>query len=62
MIAPVINEAENQSGLVTRDDLKEFRYEILFEMKSLEQRMTNKVGAIVVGAASVMMILDKFPK
>jgi hypothetical protein len=29
-------------------------------MKSLEQRMTNKVGAIVVGTASVMMFLDKY--
>ncbi len=60
VITAVINEATNQSDLVTRSDLKEFRHEIHFEMKSLEQRMTNKVGAIVIGTASVMMFLDKY--
>lgn len=58
----VINEAENQSGLVTRGDLKEFRNEILFEMKSFEKRITNKIGAIIVSAAAALMFLDKFPK
>lgn len=58
----VINEAENQSGLVTRGDLKEFRNEILFEMKSFEKRITNKIGAIIVSAAAAMMFLDEFPK
>jgi hypothetical protein len=45
---------------VTRDDLKEFRQELRLEMTHLEHRLTNKIGAIVIGTASVMMFLDRF--
>mgnify|MGYP000334784952 FL=1 len=45
---------------VTRDDLKEFRQELRLEMTHLERRLTNKLGAIVIGTASVMMFLDRF--
>jgi hypothetical protein len=43
----------NQSDLVTREDFRKFCQEFHLEMKSFERRMTNKVGAIVVGTASV---------
>ena len=46
--------------VVTRSDLKELRQEFRFEMTHLEHRLTNKVGAIVIGTASVMMFLDCF--
>ncbi len=46
--------------VVTRRDLKEFRQELRLEMTHLEHRLTNKIGAIVIGAASVMMFLDRF--
>jgi hypothetical protein len=46
--------------VVTRSDLKELRQELSFEMTHLEHRLTNKVGAIVIGTASVMMFLDCF--
>ena len=45
---------------ITRSDLKELRQEFRFEMTHLEHRLTNKVGAIVIGTASVMMFLDRF--
>lgn len=45
---------------VTRDDLKEFRQELRLEMTHLEHRLTNKISAIVIGTASVMMFLDRF--
>jgi hypothetical protein len=45
---------------VTRDDLKEFRQELRLEMTHLEHRLTNKIGAIVIGTASLMMFLDRF--
>jgi hypothetical protein len=45
---------------VTRSDLKEMKQELLLEMTHLEHRLTNKVGAIVIGTASVMMFLDRF--
>ncbi len=45
---------------VTRDDLKEFRQELRLEMTHLEHRLTNKIGAIVIGTVSVMMFLDRF--
>ncbi len=45
---------------VTRDDLKEFRQELRLEMTHLGHRLTNKIGAIVIGTASVMMFLDRF--
>jgi hypothetical protein len=40
---------------VTRSDLKEMMKEFRFEMTHLEHRFTNKVGAIAIGTASVMM-------
>ena len=46
--------------VVTRSDLKELRQEFRFEMTHLEHRLTNKVGAIVIGTASVMMFLNNF--
>ncbi len=46
--------------VVTRRDLKEFRQELRIEMTHLEHRLTNKIGAIVIGTASVMMFLDRF--
>jgi hypothetical protein len=46
--------------VVTRSDLKELRQEFRFEMTHLEHRFINKVGAIVIGTASVMMFLDRF--
>ncbi len=46
--------------VVTRRDLKEFRQELRLEMTHLERRLTNKIGAIVIGTASLMMFLDRF--
>jgi len=46
--------------VVTRSDLKELRQELRLEMTRLEHRLINKVGAIVIGTASVMMFLDRF--
>jgi hypothetical protein len=46
--------------LVTRSDLKELRQELRLEMSHLEHRLINKVGAIVIGTASVMMFLNNF--
>jgi hypothetical protein len=46
--------------VVTRSDLEELRQELRLEMTHLEHRLTNKVGAIVIGTASVMMFLDRF--
>jgi hypothetical protein len=43
-------------NLVTKVDLKEFKD----EMKCLEHHLTNKVGAIVIGTATVMMFVDKY--
>ncbi len=45
---------------VTRDDLKEFRQELRLEMTHLEHRLTNKIGPILIGTASLMMFLDRF--
>jgi hypothetical protein len=47
-------------AFVTRSDLKELMQELRFEMTHLEHRLINKVGAIVIGTASVMMFLDRF--
>jgi hypothetical protein len=60
VITNIINESQSHSELVTKSDLKELRHEIQFEMKCLEQRMTHKVGGMIVGAAGVMMFLEKF--
>lgn len=46
--------------VVTRRDLKEFRQELRLEMTHLEHRLTNKIGAIVIGTASLMMFFDRF--
>ncbi len=46
--------------VVTRRDLKELRQELRLEMTHLEHRLINKVGAIVIGTASVMMFFRSF--
>ena len=48
------------AAFVTRSDLKELMQELRFEMTHLEHRLINKVGAIVIGTASVMMFLNNF--
>ncbi len=60
VITNIINESQSHSELVTKNDLKEMRYEIQFEMKCLEQRLTHKVGGMIVGTAGVKMFLEKF--
>ena len=40
---------------ITRSDLKELMQELRLEMTHLEHRLINKVAAIVIGTASVMM-------
>lgn len=45
---------------ITRSDLNEMKQELRLEMTHLEHRLINKVGAIVIGTASVMMFLDRF--
>ena len=45
---------------ITRSDLKELRQELCLEMTHLEHRLINKVGAIVISTASVMMFLNNF--
>ncbi len=45
---------------VTRNDLKEMKQELLLDMTHLEHRLINKIGAIVIGTASVMMFSDRF--
>ena len=45
---------------LTRSDLKELRQELRIEMAHLEHRLINKIGAIVIGTASVMMFLNNF--
>ena len=47
-------------AFVTTSDLKELGQELRLEMTHLERRLINKVGAIVIGTASVMMFLDRF--
>ncbi len=48
------------AAFVTRSDLKEMIQELRLEMTHLEHRLINKVGAIVIGTASVMMFLNNF--
>lgn len=45
-------------AFVTRSDLKDLMQELRLEMPHLEHRLINKVGAIVIGTASVMMFLN----
>lgn len=45
---------------LTRSDLKELRQEVCIEMAHLEHRLINKIGAIVIGTASMMMFLNNF--
>jgi hypothetical protein len=59
-IVGAIRESGQQCDFATRGDLKELRQELRFEMTHLEHRLINKVGAIVIGTASVMMFLDRF--
>jgi hypothetical protein len=40
VITAVISESRRHSDIATKGDLKEMRYEIHYEMKCLEQRMT----------------------
>lgn len=58
-ILGAIKESGQQCDFATRSDLKELRQELRFEMTHLEHRLINKVGAIVIGTASVMMFLDQ---
>jgi hypothetical protein len=46
------------AAFVTRSDLKELMQELRLEITHLEYRLINKVGAIVIGTASVMMFLN----
>ncbi len=55
-ITNVLKESNFYCDFATKTDLKDLRY----EMKCLEHRLTNKVGAIVVGTASVVILLDKY--
>lgn len=55
-IADVLKESYFYCDFLTKTDLKDLRN----EMKCLEHRLTNKVGAIVVGTASVVILLDKY--
>jgi hypothetical protein len=48
------------AAFVTRSDLKEMMQELRLEITHLEHRLINKVGAIVIGTASVMMFLNNF--
>ncbi len=48
------------AAFVTRSDLKELMQELRLEMTHLEHRLINKVGAIVIGTASMMMLLNNF--
>ncbi len=59
-ILGAIKESGQQCDFATRSDLKELRQELRFEMTHLEHRLINKVGAIVIGTASVMMFLNNF--
>ena len=45
---------------ISRSDLKELMQELRLEMTHLEHRLINKVGAIVIGTATVMMFLNNF--
>ena len=45
---------------ITRSDLKELMQELRLEMTHLEHRLINKVAAIVIGTATVMMFLNNF--
>jgi hypothetical protein len=45
---------------VTRSDLKELRQELRLDIAHFEHRLINKVGAIVICTASVMMFLNNF--
>ena len=49
---------DTHASFVTRSDLKELMQELRLDMAHLEHRLINKVGAIVIGAASVMMFLN----
>ena len=48
------------AAFVTRSDLKELMQELRLEMTHLEHRLINKVAAIVIGTATVMMFLNNF--
>ncbi len=48
------------AAFVTRSDLKELMQELRLEMTHLEHRLINKIGAIVIGTATVMMFLNNF--
>ena len=48
------------AAFVTRSNLKELMQELRLEMTHLEHRLINKVGAIVIGTATVMMFLNNF--
>ena len=59
-VQAAINEALKKSNLVTKIDLKEFKDEMHYEVRCLEHRLTNKIGAVVIGTATGMMFIDKY--
>ena len=46
----------------TKIDLKELTEALRSEMRHLEHRLVNKIGAIVIIVASLMIFLNKSPK
>ena len=57
-----VDDERSHARRATKNDLNEIAKAIRLDMTHLERRLTSKVGAIVIGTASVMMFLDKFPK
>lgn len=60
VITAVISESRSHSDIATKGDLKEMRYEIHYEMKCLEQRMTIKAGVLGVAIFIISMINNRF--
>ncbi|MBU3599923.1 hypothetical protein ICN28_05245 [Polynucleobacter sp. 30F-ANTBAC] len=60
VITAVISESRRHSDIATKGDLKEMRYEIHYEMKCLEQRMTIKAGVLGVAIFIISMINNRF--
>jgi hypothetical protein len=60
VITAVISESRRHSDIATKGDLQEMRYEIHYEMKCLEQRMTIKAGVLGVAIFIISMINNRF--
>lgn len=60
VITAVISESRSHTDIATKGDLKEMRYEIHYEMKCLEQRMTIKAGVLGVAIFIISMINNRF--